>query len=158
MDYSAWISHIAWTLEPEFLVTLTIWTLENLQRTTMHAANGKCSELRQAGHWLHFAWGIWHLNRSTSIKTPANYMILLGASKPKRIWYLFFFWSCFFFPLFFSRRRQVSKGVHRNYLRIFQRYGLKVDKDLKFSGLVQNVCIYGLAKSTKIWPFRFFSM
>ena len=35
-------------------------------------------------------------------------------------------------------------------LRIFQRNGLKLDKDLIFSGLVQDVCIYGMAKSKKI--------
>ena len=40
-------------------------------------------------------------------------------------------------------------------LRIFQRNGLKLDKDLIFSGLVQNVYVYRMAKSKKIWPFRF---
>jgi len=34
-------------------------------------------------------------------------------------------------------------------LRIFQDNGLKLDTDLKFSGLVQNVCIYRMAKSKK---------
>jgi len=35
-------------------------------------------------------------------------------------------------------------------LRIFQRNGLKLDKDLIFSGLVQNVYVYGMVKSKKI--------
>jgi len=43
-------------------------------------------------------------------------------------------------------------------LRIFQRYGLKLDKDLIFSGLAQNVYVYRMAKSKKIWPFRFYAI
>jgi len=43
-------------------------------------------------------------------------------------------------------------------LRIFQRNGLKLDKDLIFSGLVQNVNVYGMAKSKDIWPFRFYAI
>jgi len=35
-------------------------------------------------------------------------------------------------------------------LRIFQRNGLKLDKDVIFSVLVQNVYVYGMAKSKKI--------
>jgi len=35
-------------------------------------------------------------------------------------------------------------------LRIFQRNGLKLDKDLIFSGSVQNVYVYRMAKSEKI--------
>ena len=35
-------------------------------------------------------------------------------------------------------------------LRIFQRNGRKLDKDLIFSGLVQNVYVYRMAKSKKI--------
>jgi len=35
-------------------------------------------------------------------------------------------------------------------LRIFQRNGLKLDKDLILSGLVQNVYAYQMAKSKKI--------
>jgi len=35
-------------------------------------------------------------------------------------------------------------------IRIFQRNGLKLDKDLIFSGLVQNVYVYRMAKSKKI--------
>jgi len=51
-------------------------------------------------------------------------------------------------------------GDHRHikwnqFLRIFQRNGLKLDKDLIFSGLVQNVYAYRMAKSKKILPFRF---
>ena len=42
-------------------------------------------------------------------------------------------------------------------LRIFQRNGLKLDKDLVFSGLVQNVYVYRMAKSKKIWPFRLYA-
>jgi len=41
-----------------------------------------------------------------------------------------------------------SKGSKS--LRIFQRKGLKLDKDLIFSRLVQNVCVYRMAKSKKI--------
>jgi len=44
------------------------------------------------------------------------------------------------------------------HLRIFQRNGLKLDKDLIFSGLVQNVYVYRVAKSKKIWPFRFYAI
>jgi len=40
-----------------------------------------------------------------------------------------------------------SKGI---VLRIFQRNGLKLDKDLISSGLVQNVNVYGMAKSKEI--------
>jgi len=40
-------------------------------------------------------------------------------------------------------------------IRIFQRNGLKLDKDLIFSGLVQNDYVYQMAKSKKIWPSRF---
>ena len=36
------------------------------------------------------------------------------------------------------------------YLRIFQRNGLKLDKDLIFSGLVQNMYVYRMEKSKKI--------
>ena len=46
----------------------------------------------------------------------------------------------------------------RKGLRIFQHNGLKLDKDLTFSGLVQNVYVYRMAKSKKIWPFRFYAM
>jgi len=35
-------------------------------------------------------------------------------------------------------------------LRIFQRNGLQLDKDLIFSGLVQNVYVFRMAKSKKI--------
>jgi len=35
-------------------------------------------------------------------------------------------------------------------LRIFQRNGLKLDKDLIFSGLVQNVYVYQMAKSKEV--------
>jgi len=45
-----------------------------------------------------------------------------------------------------------------DYLRIFQRNGLKLDKDLLFSGLVQHVYVYRMAKSKKIWPFRFYAI
>ena len=38
----------------------------------------------------------------------------------------------------------------RHVLRIFQRNGLKLDRDLIFSGLVQNVYVYRMAKSKKI--------
>ena len=44
------------------------------------------------------------------------------------------------------------------FLRIFQRNGLKLDKDLIFSGLVKNVNVYRMAKSKKIWPFRFYAI
>jgi len=40
-------------------------------------------------------------------------------------------------------------------LRIFQCNELKLGKDLIFSGLVQNVNVYLMAKSKKILPFRF---
>ena len=43
-------------------------------------------------------------------------------------------------------------------LRIFQRSGLKLDKDLIFSGLIQNVYVYRMAKSKKIWPFHFYAI
>jgi len=44
------------------------------------------------------------------------------------------------------------------YLRIIQRNGLKLDKGLIFSGLVQNVYVYPMAKSKKIRPFRFYKI
>jgi len=40
-------------------------------------------------------------------------------------------------------------------LRIYQRNSLTLEKDLKFSGLVQNVYVYRMAKSKKIRPFLF---
>ena len=43
-------------------------------------------------------------------------------------------------------------------LRIFQRNGLKLDKDLIFSGLVKNVFVYRMAKSKEVWPFRFYAI
>jgi len=39
-------------------------------------------------------------------------------------------------------------------LRIFQRRGLKLDNNLLFSGLVQHMCIYRMAKCKEIRPFR----
>jgi len=42
--------------------------------------------------------------------------------------------------------------------RIFQRNGLKLDKDFIFLGLAQNVYVYRMAKSKKIWPFRFYAI
>jgi len=39
-----------------------------------------------------------------------------------------------------------------------QRNGLKLYKDLIFSGLVQNVYVYRMARSKKIWPFRFYAV
>jgi len=41
-------------------------------------------------------------------------------------------------------------------LRIIQRKGLKLHKDLEFSGLVQNVFIYPMANFKKILLFRFY--
>jgi len=43
-----------------------------------------------------------------------------------------------------------QKEIFLSQLRIFQRNGLKLDKDLIFSGLVQNVYVYRMAKSKKI--------
>jgi len=43
-----------------------------------------------------------------------------------------------------------SPSVKGHKLRIFQRNGLKLDKDLIFSGLVQNVYVYRMANSKKI--------
>jgi len=40
--------------------------------------------------------------------------------------------------------------IWRYELRTFQRNGLKLDKDFIFSGLVQNVYVYRMAKSKKI--------
>jgi len=54
-----------------------------------------------------------------------------------------------------EERKKVSK---KPCLRLFQRNGLKLDKDLVFSELVQNVYVYRMAKSKKIWPFRFYAM
>jgi len=56
---------------------------------------------------------------------------------------LFFF--CFVFLL--PDRQWLDLFCH---LRIFQRSGLKLDKDLIFSGLVQNVYVYRMAQSKKI--------
>ena len=46
------------------------------------------------------------------------------------------------------------RRMHYFDLRIFQRDGLKLGKYLIFPGLVQNVYVYRMAKSKKIWPFR----
>jgi len=48
---------------------------------------------------------------------------------------------------YFEKIKMIIAGTH--ILRIFQRIGLKLDMDLIFSGLVQNVFIYRVAKSTK---------
>jgi len=45
--------------------------------------------------------------------------------------------------------------IRRAHLKIFPRNGLKLDTNFIFSGLVQNVYVYRMAKSKKIRPFRF---
>jgi len=50
----------------------------------------------------------------------------------------------------FLGNNEVLKKIRGQILRIFQRKGLKLDKDLIFSGLVQNVYFYRMAKSKKI--------
>jgi len=50
-----------------------------------------------------------------------------------------------------SLKLNFTPNTSGNYgLRIFQRNGLQLDKDLIFSGLVQNVYVYRMAKSKKI--------
>jgi len=76
-------------------------------------------------------------------------------------------WKCFYqIRLIFT-----STGINKNretirkydirgmsHLRIFQRNGLKLDKDLIFSGMFQNVYVYRMAKFKKILPFRFYAI
>jgi len=47
---------------------------------------------------------------------------------------------------------------HISILRIFQRHGLKLDRDVKFSGFVQKVFIYRMANSKKIIPFCIYAI
>jgi len=51
-----------------------------------------------------------------------------------------------------------SRFFHFLMLRIFQRNGLKLDKALIFSGLVQIVYVYRMAKPKKIWPVGFYAI
>jgi len=56
----------------------------------------------------------------------------------------------FFAAEIFPKSYPLAKKFFFYFLRIFQRNGLKLDKDLIFSGLVQNVYVYRMVKSKKI--------
>jgi len=58
----------------------------------------------------------------------------------------------------FNLRESRDIDFQRRSLRIFKRNGLKLDKDLKFSGLAQNMYVYRMTKSKKISPFRFYAI
>ena len=56
-----------------------------------------------------------------------------------------------FYPSFLATRPYIEFVVFFiAILRIFQRNGLKLGKDLIFSGLVQNMYVYRMAESKKI--------
>jgi len=82
-------------------------------------------------------------------------------SPPNRVTYFFEFYvgniNIFQYGGFRAQSGQfngIANRISRNKkspdLRISQRNGLKLDKDLIFSGLVQNVYVYRMAKSKRI--------